>query len=169
MVDAVGLSRLPHACGSLHKPRGRPASHALPRSTRTDEVRNQNPFCKSCQTEKAVRLTFKKTSTDRERRSITFDRWSTLCSVLNFSSPTIRACLKKSPAVIYALLKSIINTLVWSRGFSADLCTGFPPHAGYLKASGCSQHCSAVFDNSDPWDIQLAHWPCAWNSLRSHC
>lgn len=44
MVDAVGLSRLPHACGGLHKPRGRPASHALPGSTRTDEVRNQNPF-----------------------------------------------------------------------------------------------------------------------------
>lgn len=60
MVDAVGLSRLPHACGGLHKPRGRPASHALPGSTRTDEVRNQSPFFKTGLTEKAVYLTVKK-------------------------------------------------------------------------------------------------------------
>lgn len=41
MVDAVSISRLPYACGSVHQPGGRPPSHALPGSTRTDEVRNQ--------------------------------------------------------------------------------------------------------------------------------
>lgn len=30
MVDADGLSRLPHAGGGLHQPWGSPASHALP-------------------------------------------------------------------------------------------------------------------------------------------
>lgn len=44
MVDAVSLSGLPYAGGGLHQPWGCPASHALPRSTRTDEVRNKDPL-----------------------------------------------------------------------------------------------------------------------------
>lgn len=55
MVDAVGLPGLPHARGGVHKPWGRPASHALPRSTRTDEVRDHNPFWQSGYNEKGVR------------------------------------------------------------------------------------------------------------------
>lgn len=45
MVDAVSISRLPYASGSVHQPGGRPPSHALPGSTRTDEVRNRRPLC----------------------------------------------------------------------------------------------------------------------------
>lgn len=45
MVDAVSISRLPYASGSVHQPGGRPPSHALPGSTGTDEVRNQRPLC----------------------------------------------------------------------------------------------------------------------------
>lgn len=59
MVDAVSLSRLPHSSGGLHEPWGCSASHALPGSTRTDEVRNQNPFFKTSHTNKAVYLTVK--------------------------------------------------------------------------------------------------------------
>lgn len=62
MVDAVGLSRLPHASGGLHEPWGCPASHALPGPTRTDEVRNQNPFCKTSHTNKAVYLTVRRST-----------------------------------------------------------------------------------------------------------
>lgn len=54
MVDAVSLSRLPHAGGGIHKPRGCPASHALPGSTRTDEVRNQDSCCKTSHTDKPI-------------------------------------------------------------------------------------------------------------------
>lgn len=39
MVDAVSLSRLPYAFGSLHQSWGCPSAHALPRPPRTDEVR----------------------------------------------------------------------------------------------------------------------------------
>lgn len=99
MVDAVGLSRLPHACGRVHKPRGRPASHALPRSTRTDEVRNQNPFCKSGHFEKASSLTAK-TPLNKKKRKPTV-------AVL-----TLGHINKEPPTVIYTLLKSIINKLV---------------------------------------------------------
>lgn len=43
VVEAVGLSGLPYARGRLHQPCGHPASHALPRSTRTDEVSRSRP------------------------------------------------------------------------------------------------------------------------------
>lgn len=42
MVDAVCVSRLSYASGGLHKPRGRPATHALPGSPRTDVVRDDD-------------------------------------------------------------------------------------------------------------------------------
>lgn len=40
VVDAVGLSGLPYARPGLHQPRGRPATDAIPRPPRTDEVRD---------------------------------------------------------------------------------------------------------------------------------
>lgn len=113
MVDAVGLSGLPHACGSVHKPRGRPASHALPRSTRTDEVGNRNPFWQSGRSKKAVRSNCKDpTQPDKRKPSVTF----VCCAKAQQSQHW--AVVIKSPLQWFTLCWSALQTSLCQAGVS---------------------------------------------------